>query len=154
MCGKVFDEMPSKCSLCWQHKRAVDVMTNGMRKSDKANGTKSLESFNKMRNSLGPPPSPFSTCVLDFEERNPEQGRGKKRIAQEAVTLVEEHYSETKAKRGARLVMMHKARWMKFAVDTLVMTAGAANDEWLKTLRTVVKCLSFLPKHVVQIMLV
>jgi hypothetical protein len=137
-CGRLWPDMPPKSNLCWDHKRTVDVMTNAYRKADKEKGTKKLEAFNKLRSASGPvAPTKFSELVMEYERNNPGRGKGLKRSAADAVTLLDEHYAETAAQKGIHCVMMHHARWLRFAVESLVITAGDAEDEWIEALRSV-----------------
>ena len=144
ICGRIFPTMPKKSLYCWVHKRTVDTMVAQAKEQDKAAsagvklepGTKCLtpamDKFNELKNKSGAPPSPFSNAVMEFERTCPAGGRGKKRTTCDLATLMETHSVSTEMKRGFKLVYMHKAQWLQHGVVHMAMTAGDAEEEWLR----------------------
>eukprot|EP00959_Pyramimonas_sp_CCMP1952_P103244 2159296-Pyramimonas_sp.AAC.1 len=65
----------------------------------------------QMRDTAPPePPSPFSDAVLEYSEKFPSKGAGKKRAqtAPEAMQVASRHTNKTRVAQGTKPVRMHK----------------------------------------------
>ena len=91
-------------------KHIVENLTEASARGDEAMGEK-LQQFNDLReNAPAAPPSEFASYVLDWEEKFPAPGKGKKRACNQcdAMQIHERHIAKTSVEKGIRLVLMHQ----------------------------------------------
>ena len=131
VCGLVVGIHPSNSAYCADHKRAVDAYTAACKLADKkGKTTENMDAFNAIRQDCGPPPSNFSRLMLEYEERCPGAGRGKKRAHIEVAMLNQKHCMRTEMKKEFICEFMHRDQWIHHAVSNLRWSPAEAELKW------------------------
>lgn len=97
------------------------------------------ESFVKLRDSAGDPPSQFSKMVQEYSENAPSSGRGVKRnknANMDMLQLLQKYSVTTGLSKDFVCVMMHYDRWLKHATETMMIPADEAEAQWEDTKAT------------------
>jgi hypothetical protein len=115
---------------CQIHKRVVDNMI-AMYKRDTEN-PKALKKFYELRDASSvEPPSEFSSVVLACANDPGQLGPpGKKKPFWDIMLFVERLTAKTTMRKGFKTVLMHKARWLHTATETLKWDMQSAILEW------------------------
>jgi hypothetical protein len=137
----MFDDMPKGSPNCWPHKRAVESLSNQLLKALKSSpsdtdASQAFKDFKDMRLKPPKPPSDWSRLILDYEQKSPSLGPGCVREGYDFVTNIQEIKNTTRVTKGCRALKVHKARWLKYAMDTLEMSQVDAIAQWDEADRT------------------
>ncbi|CAE7285173.1 unnamed protein product [Symbiodinium sp. CCMP2456] len=133
VCGLVKADMPTNSRFCWDHKNANDGFVSNCKADDKAAGnTERMDKYNKMKDEgfKEGPPSELASTLLEYEEKFPAKGRGVKRGHCDTMQLMEKHEVRTAVRSQAKLVKMHKERWLKVATKDLLIPQHEAEAKW------------------------
>ena len=133
VCGLVKADMPANSRFCWEHKNTNDNFVANCKADDKKAGdTERIDRYNKMKEAgfKEGPPSELASALLEYEEKYPAQGRGVKRGHCDTMQLLEKHQVTTAVRAQAKLVKMHKERWLKVATKELLIPQREAEAKW------------------------